>query len=257
MKPVLSSIVCAIVLLSVSAAGRAAAPQNSATTPGTNATANDIGRSIHDDSTLSGQDVKVSVSEGVATLTGTVATSEQKNRAGVLANVKGITRVVNQIVVNSATVAARTTTGAVGKAADKTKEGAGKAADKTKEGVGKAADKTKEGVAVAADKTKEGVKTGTEKSKEGVAVAADKTSQGVRKAGSGLADALVLASVKTRMAGDAGLKGSDINVDSADHVITLRGTVPTEAARARALELAGRAEGVDRVVDRLTIGPKK
>jgi hypothetical protein len=33
--------------------------------------------------------------------------------------------------------------------------------------------------------------------------------------------------------------------------------VPTEAARARAIDLARKTESVDRVVDRLTIGPKK
>jgi hyperosmotically inducible protein len=235
MKRTLFTVVCTAVLMIVPVAGRAAAPQNSAATPGSSVTRDEIGRRIQADSALKGQDVTVSVSDGVATLTGTVATTEQRDRAGVLANVKGITRVVNQIVVNSAAVAVRSTKGAVEKAADKTKAGAAKAIDKTKEGL----------------------KKGSEKSKEGVALAADKTSQGVRKTGSEVADALVLASVKTRLFGDDALKGSDINVDSAAHVVTLRGTVPTEAARARAVELARKSEGVDRVVDRLTIGPKK
>jgi hyperosmotically inducible protein len=49
------------------------------------------------------------------------------------------------------------------------------------------------------------------------------------------------------------LSGSDIDVDVKDGVVTLRGTVPTEAGRARALEVARKNDGVKSVVDRLTI----
>jgi osmotically-inducible protein OsmY len=40
-------------------------------------------------------------------------------------------------------------------------------------------------------------------------------------------------------------------------VVTLKGTVPSAAAKARAIEQAKEVEGVHRVVDQLTIGPKK
>jgi len=181
----------------------------------------------------------VAVNDGVVTLTGTVETAAQRDRAGRLAKVTGITRVDNQIAVDKS---ARGTSGALDRAAEKTKEGTGKAIDKTREGADKAIDKSKAGV---------------DKSKEGVATGAEKSASGVRKAGSELADAFVLASVKTRLFGEAVLKGSDIDVDCDKHVVTLKGTVPTEAAHARALEIAQKTDGVDRVVDRLTIGPKK
>jgi osmotically-inducible protein OsmY len=151
--------------------------------------------------------------------------------------VKGVARVDNQIVVDES---------AIGKAAEKTKAATNKAIDKTQEGTEKAVDKTKAGLA-----------KGAEKSKAGAATAAEKTGQGVQKAGNELADAFILASVKTRLFGNDALKGSDINVDCDAHVVTLNGTVPTEAARAEAIAMAQKTAGVNRVVDRLTIGPKK
>ena len=51
------------------------------------------------------------------------------------------------------------------------------------------------------------------------------------------------------------LKGSNINVDSDDHVVTLKGTVMTPAGRTRAVAIAKGTKGVKRVIDNLTIGP--
>ena len=227
MKQTIFSLVCTASLLAGPVAGRALAQS---ATPA--ATEERIERRIHDDSILKHHDVKVSVADGVVTLTGNVATGAQRARAARLANVKGVTRVDNQIVVQSTT---RGTSGSIDKAAEKTKSGTDKAIDKTKEGIEKVIDKTK----------------------EGLGVAADKTAQGVRKASSETSDAALLASVKTKLAGDDALKGSDINVDCDAKVITLKGTVPTAAARAHALEMARRVDGVSRVVDHLTIGPKQ
>jgi hyperosmotically inducible protein len=231
MKRTLFSALCVAVVMSGPAAGRAVASQGTEAKAGSSAE-DRIEHRIHDDAMLKKHDIKVSVSGDVVTLTGKVATTAERNRAARLAHVKGIARVDNQIAVDSA---ARATSGTLERAAEKTKEGTLKAIDKTKEGAEKAADKTKEG----------SVK------------AVEKTGQGVRKAGSELADAFVLASVKSRLFGEDVLKGSDINVDCDAHVVTLKGTVQSEAARARAIELARKTDGVDRVVDHLTVGPKK
>jgi hyperosmotically inducible protein len=51
------------------------------------------------------------------------------------------------------------------------------------------------------------------------------------------------------------LDGSNIDVDVKNGVVTLQGTVPTAAARARALELARKNDGVKSVVDELKIAP--
>jgi osmotically-inducible protein OsmY len=51
------------------------------------------------------------------------------------------------------------------------------------------------------------------------------------------------------------LNGSNIDVDVKNGVVTLQGTVPTEAARARALAVAKANDGVKNVVDQLKIAP--
>jgi osmotically-inducible protein OsmY len=51
------------------------------------------------------------------------------------------------------------------------------------------------------------------------------------------------------------LAGSNIDVDVKNGVVTLQGTVPSEAARARALQSAKNNDGVKNVVDQLRIAP--
>jgi hyperosmotically inducible protein len=51
------------------------------------------------------------------------------------------------------------------------------------------------------------------------------------------------------------LNGSDIDVDVKDGIVTLQGTVPSEAARKRALELARKNDGVKGVTDQLRVLP--
>jgi osmotically-inducible protein OsmY len=51
------------------------------------------------------------------------------------------------------------------------------------------------------------------------------------------------------------VKDSDISVDTAQHVVTLKGTVVGRAGRARAARVAKNTEGVHRVVNHVTIGP--
>jgi osmotically-inducible protein OsmY len=104
---------------------------------------------------------------------------------------------------------------------------------------------------------KEKTKAGAEKTKEGAEVVADKTKEGLSKSGEVITDAWITTRVHTKFVDEDLLKGSDITVDTKDHVVTLRGTVMSAAGRARAVEQAKEVEGVHRVVDRLAIGPKK
>jgi osmotically-inducible protein OsmY len=83
---------------------------------------------------------------------------------------------------------------------------------------------------------------------------AERTKSGLNKAGQAITDAWITTKVKWFMTGDDLLKGSDINVDTTNKVVTLKGTVKTQAGRARALALAKDTDGVTRVVDQLKIG---
>jgi len=138
-------------------------------------------------------DVKVKVDNGVATLSGDVATAAQKAEAGRLANVPGITKVTNDLKVSTD-----------------------------------------------ADKT-----------------LMDRTKSGLSKTGEKIDDAWITTKVKWFFIGEDELKGSDINVDTSQNVVTLKGTVASAAGKARAEALAKDTEGVKRVVNNLTIGPKK
>jgi osmotically-inducible protein OsmY len=226
MKVFLGSVICAAAVIGFSAASAGAAiPQAAATSDKVLDTR--IEEKIHKDATLKKYNIDVTVDGGVATLTGKVPTEADRAKATKLATMKGIARVDNKIVVDLPGA----TTGTAGTIKEKAKEGA----EKTKEGAEKVADKTKEGAGKVADKTKEGLS----------------------KTGEVITDAWITTRVKSKFVGEDLLKDSDINVDTKDHVVTLKGTVMSAAGRARAVAEAKEVEGVHRVVDLLTIGPKK
>ena len=242
MKAVIGTSVCAAMILAGGLVSSAARPL--AATPQATAATSDkmlderIEKRIHSDATLKKYDIDVKVDGGVATLTGTVATEADRAKAGEFAKVSGVTRVDNKLIVdlNGATK------GTAGTIKEKTKEGA----TATKNGTEKAAEKTKEGTKAAYGKTKEGAEKVGEKTKEGAV-----------KVGDEVTDAYLISKLHADFINEDTLKGSEINVDSDNQVVTLKGTVMSEAGRARAVAIAKGTKGVKRVVDHLTIGPKK
>ncbi|HET9373064.1 MAG TPA: BON domain-containing protein [Vicinamibacterales bacterium] len=136
-------------------------------------------------------DLRVKVANGVATLSGDVATAAQKAEAERLAKVDGISKVENTIQVDP----------------------------------------------------------NEDKS------VADRIKSGMSKTGEKITDAWITTKVKWFFMGEDALKGSDINVDTANGVVTLKGTVASAAGKSRAAQLAKDTEGVTKVVDQLTIKP--
>ena len=82
---------------------------------------------------------------------------------------------------------------------------------------------------------------------------ADRTKKGLNKAGDAITDAWINTKVHWFFIGEDLLKGSDINVDVAKGMVTLKGTVKSAAGRARAVELANQTDGVKMVHDQLAI----
>lgn len=82
---------------------------------------------------------------------------------------------------------------------------------------------------------------------------ADRMKSGLSKTGEKITDAWITTKVHWFFMGEDALKGSDINVDTKDNVVTLKGTVKTAAGKTRAVQLAKHADGVKQVVDQLTI----
>jgi osmotically-inducible protein OsmY len=108
----------------------------------------------------------------------------------------------------------------------------------------------------AVDKTKDGAEKTKDAVVKGAKVVADKTEDGLSKTGEVMTDAWITTRVNQRFVSEKLLKDSNINVDTSKHVVTLKGTVTGSAGRTRAATVARRTEGVHRVVNQLTIGPK-
>jgi hyperosmotically inducible periplasmic protein len=83
--------------------------------------------------------------------------------------------------------------------------------------------------------------------------AAHKADNAVNEAGDMITDGWITSKVKTQLMGADGVHASAINVDTADHVVTLRGTVRSQAERARVLQIARTTRGVDKVVDEMKL----
>jgi len=93
----------------------------------------------------------------------------------------------------------------------------------------------------------------TERAKEVGAQVGAKTAEAANRAGVVLNEGALTAKIKSKMALDDVVRARSIDVTTAGHVVTLSGTVASQAERTRALQLARETAGVTEVVDRLTI----
>lgn len=237
MKRTVMTLVTAATFFGAVAASTPSFAQTPPATPSaTTAPSNDqledtIEKKWEADATLKDADIDVSVAAGVATLTGEVPTAALKSRAARLAKIDGVTRVENQITIQRPS-----------DVASKTREGANKAA---------------EGVGTAAGETKRATEKAAEKTAEGVGVAAGETKKAAKKTGEVVADSWITTKVKAKFVGEDALKHSHISVSTNDNVVTLSGTVASEAGRARAIAIVKETDGVKDVIDKLTIAPGK
>jgi len=223
---------------------------------------------LESNASLKNDDIDVSVDGGVATLTGKVHSAAQKADAARLAKITGVTNVENKLEIDSATEkkmdsAAAKTDRAMDKAGDKTANAADKAGDKTASAAHKAGtaadhagDKTAAAAKNAGEKTKDATGTAGQKTKDATGTAGEKTKNAASGAGEAVTDAWITTKLKADFVDEAALKGSDINVDTNNHVVTLKGTVASAAGKTRAAAIAKSTKGVTSVVNDLTIAPK-
>ena len=71
--------------------------------------------------------------------------------------------------------------------------------------------------------------------------------------GCGQTDAGITTNVKTKMAADDTVKAYQINVDTRNGVVTLKGDVETAAAKQQAIQIARNTEGVRDVIDQIQV----
>ncbi len=129
-----------------------------------------------------------------------------------------------------------------GDEAGETKEAAGEVAEDSKNIAQKVGDEAKELAGETADKTK-----------EIAGAVGSKTTDVVLTTGEVITDGWITTKVSAKFVDEKLLKGSNINVDTKDHVVTLKGTVGSDSAKARAVEIARNTEGVVRVVNQLVV----
>lgn len=128
---------------------------------------------------------------------------------------------------------------------DDAKAAGSTAVEATERAGGKAAEAGKDTAHMVADKTREEAGDIAETSKE-VASAT----------GAAVSDGWVTAKLKAKFADETLLKGSDIDVDTTDRIVTLKGSVRSTAARTKAAEIASGTEGVKSVVNQLVVRSK-
>lgn len=74
-----------------------------------------------------------------------------------------------------------------------------------------------------------------------------------KSAGAVIDDTVVTTKVKTALLADSDIKGLDVNVETAQGVVTLNGAVNNQTQIDRAAKIAGEVDGVKSVVNNLSI----
>lgn len=108
-----------------------------------------------------------------------------------------------------------------------------------------------------ADGAKKDAENAAEKTKEAADAAADKTKDAAASTGAAVSGAMQTGEVKTALVADKRIDASNINVDTDEgkKTVTLKGTVPSEAQKTMAAEVAtAKAVGYT-IVNELTIKP--
>src|SRR6476620_9414224 len=66
-------------------------------------------------------------------------------------------------------------------------------------------------------------------------------------------DSGITSAVKSKLAADDTVKAYQVNVDTSNHVVTLKGDVNTSVAKERAVQIARNTNGVRDVIDQLRV----
>jgi hyperosmotically inducible protein len=183
--------------------------------------------------TVKASDINVDTHDHIVTLTGTVESEAAKREAVTIArNTDGVTDVIDQLAIGNAPAS---TTGEL----ENRSESYGREAAGTTEAYGReAAAKTEAFGHEAAEKTGD---------------AAQKTREAAGTAGEVIGDAAITSEVKTKFLAEPGVPGSAIHVETNDGVVTLSGTVRTQAEADKAMSIARDSKGVKRVVNHMKV----
>jgi hyperosmotically inducible protein len=141
-------------------------------------------------------------------------------------------------------------------AMDDTKQDANHAADATKTDVDRILDATKKAGDEAGDATKDLAQTAADQTKAVAGDIAAKSQDAAAATGKAVTDSWITTKIKAKFADAPSLEGSDISVETTEHVVTLKGTVPSRAAKTQAAAIARETERVTRVDNQLLVSAR-
>jgi hyperosmotically inducible periplasmic protein len=93
----------------------------------------------------------------------------------------------------------------------------------------------------------------TERAREIGAQVGEQTAKVTNEAKRALTDGQITAKIKAKMALDDTVKALAVDVDTAGPIVTVSGTVDSDAQRQRVVQLARETDGVKQVVDHLRV----
>jgi len=142
--------------------------------------------------------------------------------------------------------------------AEATKDKTQAQADADKEKAQNRADAEKNRIDQKTEATKDQIEQKAEADKKNVDQKAMAKSGKETTVGDDVSDAWITTKLKSQYTTESAFKNASIKVDTENRgFVRLQGTVPTEAARAKALEVARATKGVREVRDDLIVGTKK
>ena len=209
-----------------------------------------------DEDALDDSDINVDAREGVIILRGSVASQAGKARAVQIArDTEGVKRVDDRLTIGVAS-RHRDDDGAMATSGAKARDEAAEVKRGSREVAKDARDEAKEAREAAREHANDAREEAREESRdahETAREARDDSRDAVGTAGEAVTDGWITTKVKGSFVGEDALDGSDIDVDTNDGVVTLSGTVASEAGRARAIAIAKKIDGVKSVKDELRI----
>ncbi len=105
----------------------------------------------------------------------------------------------------------------------------------------------------AANKVEKAAENAGDKAKDAMTAAGDKVEVATDKAKVVAGDTAITAAVKSKFIADPDLKAIDINVDTTNGQVTLKGSVDSERNRDRATAVAKEVDGVKSVTNQLAL----
>ncbi|MGH8619687.1 MAG: BON domain-containing protein [Burkholderiales bacterium] len=111
-------------------------------------------------------------------------------------------------------------------------------------------------VEATAKKVEKAADTAMDKTQSAMSTAGDKIETAADKTKVAMSDGAITAAVKSKFIADPDLKAIDINVDTTNGAVLLKGNVDTERNRDKATTVAREVDGVKSVSNALVVGKK-